>query len=385
MARRIRIFFINCPSLAIDAAAFLILAQNQVQSVIQFEVHHFWIYPDANERCKLNGKLDKIVSYNKDGFHSFAQWPWPLSKLLEPLSRWLERRNRTKLDLCGAPQFKKEFKLTEVIAKARKAIDDHDDWFEKCGYNRYDTKRDPAIIITETPLWGRYISYCGTDIAVLSAAKWEDFFRPAAGLEYVLTGVQRLTLRIAFGPGIGSHYPTRGCLWDFHVHQPDSKISSFFGFLCETCRANLQKTTSGTEYSELIKLIENDWLGSDSDPHSVAGILKKNYQYSMTRSTGLSPGIFTSVGEAMKSEFGKFLIEVIKWALIVLITLFFLTYFPDVTKKWKEFISASPESTPATKTTPEPSPTMTPEPIATTVPPSNILSEPANASSSQIR
>lgn len=363
MAKRIRIFFINCPSLAVDAAAFLILAQNQVQSAIQFEIQHFWIFPDVNGHCKPKNLFDKITSYNQNGFHSFAQWWRPFPKLLEPLSRWLERRNRTRLDLCGAPQFKKEFKLKEVIANARKAIDDHDDWFEKCGYNRYDTRRDLAIIITETPLWGRYISYCGTDIAVLSAAKWEDFFRPAAGLEYVLTGVQRLTLRIAFGPGLGSHYPTRGCLWDFHVHQPDSKISSFLGFLCETCRANLQKNTSATEYGELVTLMENDWLGSESDPQSVAGILKKNYRYSMTRSTGLNPGVFDSVSEAMKSEFGKFLIEVFKWSLIVLITLFFLTYFPDVTKKWKELMSSSSESISTTKATPEAtqSPTPTPE------------------------
>ncbi len=278
MARRIRIFFINCPSIAVDAASFLILAQNQIQTTIQFEVQHFWIYPDTNGHCKPKKLIEKIYSYNQNGFHSFAQWPRPLSKLLEPLSRWLERRNRTRLDLCGAPQFKEELRSKEVIEKASKAITDHDNWFEKCGYNRYDTRRDPAIIITETPLWGRYMSYCGTNIAVLSAAKWEDFFRPAAGLEFVLTGIQRLTLRIAFGPGLGSHYPTRGCLWDFDVHQPDSKISSFLGFLCETCRENLKKVTSPTEYEDLIRLLENDWLGTDTDPHSVSGILKKNYR-----------------------------------------------------------------------------------------------------------
>lgn len=53
MAKRIRIFFINCPSLAVDAAAFLILAQNQAQSAIQFEVEHFWIFGETLRPPKL--------------------------------------------------------------------------------------------------------------------------------------------------------------------------------------------------------------------------------------------------------------------------------------------------------------------------------------------
>lgn len=359
MAKRLRIFFINCPSLAVDAAAFLILAQNKVQSAIQFEVQHFWIYGQTL-RPKPKNLKDKIFGFNEDAFHSFARLPQPFSKLLEPFSRWLERKNRTRLDLYGAPQFQTTFALKDALVKTRTAITDYDDWLAKCGYLTYDTHRDPAIVITETALWGRYLSSCGKDVGVVSAAKWEDFFRPASGLEYVLNSIQRFSLRMLYGAKLGTHYPSRGCLWDFHVHQPDTKISSHLGFLCETCRGLLRQQTSPEEFNELTSLINNDWIGSESDSSSVAGILRKNYRYSLSRSSGLHPGVLSGISESMKSEFGKFVIEVVKWTLIVLITLLSLTYFPDATKKIRELINSSTD-TPAPKAIAEPNPSPTPQ------------------------
>jgi hypothetical protein len=367
MAKRIRIFFINCPSLAVDAASFLILAQNRMQAAIQFEVHHFWIY-GKRVRGKPKGVIDRVLAYNEDGFHSFAQWPWPLSKWLEPLSRWLERKNRTRLDLYGAPPFQRSFSLAESLNEASSAISSHDDWFEKCGYNRYDTQRDPVIVVTETALRGGFLGNCGREVALVSAANWEDFFRPASGLEYILNSIQRFSLRMLYGSKLGTHYPSRGCIWDFHVHQPDSTISSYLGFLCETCRNRLASETLPSDYAQLMSLIENEWVGSESDPSSVAGILRKHYRYSLSRSAGLHPGIFSAITESMKSEFGKFTIEVLKWSLIVLITLFFITYFPDLARKWRE-LTGPPDQPYPGQSKPEASPT---ESLRKRVPPSVV-------------
>lgn len=88
MAKRIRVFFINCPTLAADAAAYLILAQNKVQAAIQFEVHHFWIVGHA--QGTLRGKLNKLLQRLEERF---------------PRSRRLVQRNRSLLDLQVAPSF----------------------------------------------------------------------------------------------------------------------------------------------------------------------------------------------------------------------------------------------------------------------------------------
>lgn len=324
MAKRVRIFFINCPSVATDAASFLILAQNQVQTAIQFEVIHFWIYGQSVQG-PLKGIWNTILSHSHESFHS---WSLP----------WLERRYRAKLDIQTATSFQIEIKHKEALNVARNAVSKYDDWFSKCGYPTYDTVASPAIVVTETPMWGKYISFCGSDIAIVSAAKWKDFFAPASGLEYVLTAVQRLALRLSYGTGIKSHYPTRGCLWDFHVHQPDSKISSFLGMLCETCRTALKQSASTEEFDQLSRLLENKWYGTEADSSSIAGILKKNYKYSLTRSTELHPGLLSPAIESIKTESGKNIVEIVKWIIILVITILLVTYFPDIAEKVRKLL-----------------------------------------------
>jgi hypothetical protein len=334
MAKRVRIFFINCPKLDVDAASFLILSQNTVQTTIQFETHHFWVY-DRILRGPLEGRWNRFLSLGEDSFHRH--------------SRWRERRFRTKLDLRAAPLFSKPISPKREILEPiiRNAIRDYDSWLKNSVYRTFDFhETDPAIIVTETPIAGKFISYALPGVAILSAAHWRDFMgsRAGSGLEYVLTGVQRLSLRLCYGAVIGSHYSTRGCLWDYNNHQPDVRFSSFLGYLCEACRQGLKKVATPEEFESISKLIKNDWIGEESKPASIAGILKKDFKYSLRRSTGLRPGVISTVADSMKSEFGKFFVEIIKWALIILVTLFFLTFFPDITERWRNLLNGKPSS-----------------------------------------
>ncbi len=245
MTKRIRIFFINCPSLAIDAASFLLLAQNKVQNAIQFEVIHYWIFSDASP-VKVDHLRGRILSWRAEKQHLGI--------------KWMEPKFRTMHDLRVAPEFGIELNLTNWRSVCKKAISDYDTWFSKCGYNTYDAFDSPAIVITETPLKGRYISYTGENIALISAAYWKEFFAPGSALEFILAAVQRAALRLCFGTKIGSHYPTRGCLWDFHCHQPDAKISGFLGFLCETCSNGLKGNASPEEYLRWSNLAGHETL-----------------------------------------------------------------------------------------------------------------------------
>ena len=194
VSKRIRVFFINCPTLATDAAAYLILAQNKVQAAIQFEVHHFWVFGQINQgplAGRLNRTLEKIEEKH-------------------PTIGWLARRNRSLRDLRAAPLFHKTFQHKNWEDHVSKAIGDYDRWFASSGYYKYDYEQAPAIVITETPLAGKYLSICGEQLGIISLTDWKAFFKPGSALEYILTNVQRLSLRLSFGSVIGSHFPTRG-------------------------------------------------------------------------------------------------------------------------------------------------------------------------------
>ena len=94
MAKKVRVFFINCPSLAAEAAAFLILAQNQAQAALQFEVEHFWIY--AARDVQRTGWREWLLEVRDDGF-----WRSPIASL--------KRMYRASLEMESAPEFRHEF------------------------------------------------------------------------------------------------------------------------------------------------------------------------------------------------------------------------------------------------------------------------------------
>lgn len=319
VAKRVRVFFINCPTLATDAAAYLILAQNKVQRAIQFEVHHFWIFGQLTQG-PLAGYPNKFLE---------------LAEERNPRLKWLASRNRTRKDLRAAPAFRNTFQHKLWYDEIKKAIEDYDNWFANSRAPKHDYQTAPAIVITETPIAGKYMSFTQHPFGLISLAYWKAFFKPGSALEYMMCNVQRLALRLCYG-AVGSHYPTRGCIWDFDVHQPDIRISASLGLLCDTCRQRLSEASSEAEFGEIEGLIGNEWIGKKEDPFSVAAFLTKNYNYELRRTTGLSPSIFSSISDGMKTEGGKFFLDTLKWVLVALITILVASYFPDVYKiLWK--------------------------------------------------
>jgi hypothetical protein len=316
--KRIRVFFINCPTLATDAAAHLILAQNKVQSAIQFEIHHFWIFGQVSQG-PLPGRLNRILERLEDRFPRFG---------------WLARHNRTLRELRAAPSFQQTLEHKVWYDQVAKAVGDYDYWFLNSGYYKYDFEQAPAIVITETPIAGKYLSYTREPFGLVSLAYWKAFFKPGSALEYMINNIQRLSLRLCYG-SVGSHWPTRGCIWDFDVHQPDIRISAWLGLLCGTCHGNLRAATSEEEFREIENLIDNEWIGRRDDPFSVAASLAKHYNYELRRATGLSPGLFSSISLGMKTEGGKFFLDVLKWVVIALITIILASYFPDIHKNFR--------------------------------------------------
>ncbi|WP_440975051.1 hypothetical protein [Pseudoxanthomonas winnipegensis] len=303
--------FINCPTLSTDAAAYLLLAQNKFQTAIQYEIVHYWIF--GHTLHKTPSCIDKIREYLSDKFTLFDR---------------LGKHLRTKLELLAAPQFKSLVAYNKWYEPTSKAIADYDHWFAGCAYNKFDSDPCPTIVITETQIEGGYIGLSRDNTALISLAKWKNYFRPGSALEYLLCGVQRYALRLSYG-SIGSHYVTRGCIWDFHVHQLDSRISGYLGFLCSKCESLLESSVSPREMKDIKSMISNDWIGSTTDLSSVASIMSKNYRYDLKRSSGLSSSLMTTISNSMKTEVGKFFFDIAKVALAALATLYIATHFPD--------------------------------------------------------
>jgi len=311
VSNRVRVFFINCPRLAVDAASFLVLAQNKVQKAIQFEVYHYWIFAET-----------------KSGRHFNAVLSW-LEINIPTLGGWLWRSVRARQERSVAPVFKKNIQHNIWIKSVKQAVADHDEWLSQSGYNMYDVTNCQTIVITETPIAGQYLSLSEANIGIVSTSTWKIYFRPASALEYVLTSVQRLSLRLTYGVGIGSHFPTRGCIWDFDVHQPDFRISAFLGFLCQTCSGALGKVASAEHQKDIHTLLANEWIGNGDNASSIASILTKNYKYDLWRSTGLSPNLLSLIRSSVKDGLGRAVFDAMKWIVIALVTIFLASQFPS--------------------------------------------------------
>lgn len=308
MAHPIRIFFINCPTLDVDAASYLLLAQNKYQSTIQFEINHFWI-------CGLDNPLS---------FNSHA------SRLIDrlPKSKRLARWANAKFDLTRAPRFKGVLGKHTWLDASAEAIGNYDSWFNKSSYHKHDSQPCRSIIITETPLKGGYISYGSNEIFFISVANWKSYFGPGSALEFILFNVQRAALKLGLNAN-GWHFSTRGCINDFHIHQPDTRISAYLGSLCSTCHSKLEASTSPVVAAEMKQFLSNQWIGSKGDPSSVASILSSNYKYELKRSTGLRPSLWHSATESIRNELGRETIAFLKYAIIIGTTILLYHIFPD--------------------------------------------------------
>lgn len=319
MPRRIRIFFIGCPTLDTDAASHLLLSQNPVQEAVQFEIYHFWIYGIRKGHLP-KGPIEKFLFWYGDT--SF------------PFSKWLERKNRSVIDLREAPAFRAPLPRDKWFSACTQALGSFDQWLKT--QNQYDVDDCPSIIVTEASIDGGYISFTSKNVGLISMAKWKSFFKPVSALDYLLFSTQRLTMRLAFTNSIGSHYPIRGCLWDYDDHQPDARIAILLGHICQTCKTKLIAAAGEDTYSQIARLVENKWLGDKSTQFSPASILASVHKYDLTRSTGLNSSFYTRVTDSLGAEIGKILSDALKWASVIIITLTLAAYFPSVLSKIKE-------------------------------------------------
>ena len=291
--RRVRVVFMNCRRLDMMAASYLILEQNNFQDLIEFEVCPFFVFvvktkPHCTDRLAL--VLDRMSDLR------FAPRSWPT------------RRFRARVDRKAVAALMKPIPPDSCLDALRPAVEEHDQWLASLpnNYGGWGILPCPTIVVTETPLQGNFFGWGDRQLSVLSVAQWERYYAPPSSLEFLLYLVQRYTLRMAYSSSpIASHYPTRGCLWDFGANIVDIKSAVASGYLCEACCNALLQGIPSVEVEQIKAFLRNQWIGKLEEPGTVASNLKRVYGYDLARTKGLSPGFRDRISKALSAEAAK--------------------------------------------------------------------------------
>ncbi|MCI0620295.1 MAG: hypothetical protein L0387_01235 [Acidobacteria bacterium] len=287
--RTIRVLYANCPNLDEAACTYLILAQNAVQSVFEFEVYHLWLQAAKTDAGDYLTHLSRWLDRRS----------LPL-----PFGKTVDRRCNARLERLIWPPLRAAMPPSTAIEQLRPLLQKHDEWLQQLpsNYGNRTIRPAPTVVITETPFEGFYFGWSAGDLAIASVSHWRKRQTPPSLLEFILDQVQRYALRMGVNQRIGSHYPTRACIWDFDANVSDAKMSVLVGHLCGACEDFLLEQLSESELKEIRHLLSHTWIGRTDEPGSVASNLKRVFGYDLARTRGLSPSFLDHLRQASSSE-----------------------------------------------------------------------------------
>jgi len=303
--KRIRILFVNCPRLDVTACKYLILAQNKVQGIFQFEAYLFSIFAEQVKAATFDTAAKLL-----------KRW----STMPLPFRKWAERRYAARADRVAAPFLAVPMGRQSCVGLMKDIVIKHDQWLSGLprSYGNWSIERAPTIVVTETPLEGGYYGWSEEDLAIISISQWQRYFAPPSVLEFILSSSQRYSLRMSFVSEIGSHYPTRGCIWDFNANVGDARAGILVGYLCDSCEFSLLSAgVTEEEVTALKRLLTHEWVGNTETAGSVAGNLKRVFSYDLSRTKGLHASMRERLSDALTSETAKWIVAVVLGGIVV--------------------------------------------------------------------
>ncbi len=157
-----------------------------------------------------------------------------------------------------------------------------------------------SLLETEPPTRFVVISHCRFDdnyystrnkAAVVSLGNWERFMAPPSLLEFV----QMLLIREAVAtlcPSLSGsvHLGNKGCLLDFTESLSEVRQKALRGYVCDFCRQHMANDGHSKLADEVTRLLDREWLGSPTDPRSVAGVAANlKYDLFVTKGARATP------------------------------------------------------------------------------------------------
>ena len=95
----------------------------------------------------------------------------------------------------------------------------------------------------------------------------------------------------------------------------EARYKALPSFVCVTCRTYMQENGAIRLADDLTRVLDFNWLGIPSDPHSPAGIVGK-LGYNLFHTKGIQPKFWESVSSVLRDEATK---EAIKMVFAILL------------------------------------------------------------------
>jgi hypothetical protein len=132
------------------------------------------------------------------------------------------------------------------------------------------------VVITMAHFSDRHYGLKEKTVQIQALGDWERSMAPPSIFEFIIALLLRQAASFA-APSLSKsvHLGTKGCLFDFTADLDEARFKALQGFVCSTCRKQLQGDNAGEMADELVKVLSMNWLGELEDPHCPAGIVKK--------------------------------------------------------------------------------------------------------------
>jgi hypothetical protein len=147
---------------------------------------------------------------------------------------------------------------------------------------------DQILVVSRATFSDRYYVTGSEDVTILALGNWERVMAPPSLVEFIVTlalSASVDTLPLAHDP---THLGTKGCLFDFNENLSNARFMSLQGFICRSCRRELDEAGYPRLADEIAKILDKRWMGTSTDSGSPAGIAAK-LGYNLFLTKGLVP------------------------------------------------------------------------------------------------
>jgi hypothetical protein len=201
------------------------------------------------------------------------------------------------------------YSFEDLLEKFNKFIDKNHEQIKKIKGRDIETADINIGIIDSTLENNLYFAYDNKK-AIITVKDWKKSFYPPTVLEYLTSCIIQSTF-YGLTNGLGSHWETSGCLFDYTYNKLDKKSGMCLGFICDKCKKLIDK-----KYIKCINsMMVNKWIGDPNSFGSVAFNLKKIYKIDINKDTGLEKTRWAKMKEflldATKPVITDFLILII--------------------------------------------------------------------------
>jgi hypothetical protein len=251
LREKVAVFFLADPDFNKYACEYLILKLNEVQTSFEFEIH--------------NATAENLKPFGTKKYY-------PKSFLLDEFSKII------KLTPKSLPNEDNYF-----IGIAKMGIEEGEDLF-------FSTRKNMAIITTKG---------------------WEKALSPPSVFEYITSSLAgtliEMSMRTHASHEIDYHPQTRGCLIDYTDDKQENRVDVLLGYICDSCKAHIEKSLGSEVILSLQKMCSHDWIGETDDKVHAAYNVKKFFKVDLNKDTGFNK----TTMEKLRDDLPKFAVQLI--------------------------------------------------------------------------